>query len=100
MNFTFWLFLFFSILNIFLFFKILSFLFVNFLSPFSFSLHKIDALIFRHKAILLDEGGEEEKTAGTLIYFSGLLGRFEVLFGLLPEKDGLGQVLLTFCFSL
>ena len=73
---------------------------MNFLSPFSFSLHKTDALIFRHKAILLDEGGEEEKTAGILIYFTGLLGCFEVLFGLLPEKDDLGQVVLTFCLSL
>ena len=68
---------------------------VNFLSPLSFSLRKTDVLIFRHKFILLDEGGEEEKTAGILVYFTGLLGSFEVLFELPSERGGCGQMLLT-----
>lgn len=100
MKFTFCPFLFFPVLNNFL-FVMLCFLFMNFLSPFFFSLHKTDALIFRHKAVLLDEsGGEEEKTAGTLMCFTGLLGTFEVLFKVSPEKGGPGQGLFTFCFSL
>lgn len=100
MKFTFWPYLLFPVLNNFV-FVMLCFLFMNFLSPFFFSLHKTDALIFRHKALLLDEGGrEKEKTAGTLTCFTGLLGTFEVLFKLSPENGGPGQGLFTFCFSL
>lgn len=99
MKFTFCPFLFFPVLNNFL-FVMLCFLFMNFLSPFSFLLHKTDALICRHKAVLLDEGGGEEKTAGTLTGFTGLLGTFEALFKVSPEKGSPGQGLFTFYFSL
>ena len=44
---------------------------------------------------MLDEGGEEEKIAGILIYFTGLLGSFEVLFELPSERGSCGQMLLT-----
>lgn len=74
---------------------------MNFFSPFAFSLYQTDALIFKHKAIWFDEGGgEKERTAGILTCFTGLLGTFEVLFVLPPEKGGPGQGLLIFCFSL
>lgn len=77
-------------------FVMLCFLFMNFLSPFCFSLYKTDALIFRHKAVLLDEDGDEkEKTAGILTCFTGLLRTVKVSFGLPPGKGGLGQGLLT-----
>lgn len=96
MNLTFWPLLVCPILNNFL-FVMLCFVFMNFLSPLSFSLHKTDALIFRHKAALLEEGGGEEGTAGILICFTGLLGTCEVLFGLPPGKGDPGQGLSTFC---
>lgn len=76
----------FPILFHFIYFFMLSFFFMNFLSPFS-SLHKTDALIFRHKAILLDEGGnEKEKTAGIQTFFTGLLGNLKYYLDCLLKK--------------
>jgi hypothetical protein len=66
---------------------------MNFLSPFSFSESKVYALIFKHKAILLDEVKDEEKTAGILTWLIVSLESFEALFKLPPEKDDPGRII-------